>query len=415
MLRFLHLSDIHFADTLGDNPELNLERAVRMKLLVSIGSAHQELGPFDAILLVGDIGSAGSEADYDIAGEFVDSVLDLVGCPPQSVICVPGNHDVNWASHTPIHEAINYQLRHIDHKLLSDTLLNLVRDSEGGAALFRPLDAYNSFAIRYGCDISPIRPVWSPKSLTLGSRNVLVHGITSCWISDSTDGYLDDEKKVVVGSFQLASIGSDPGAISLTLCHHPPRWLRDAEDVAVWEKGAHVVLTGHEHEAGLYQSPGDLTLHVASGAVNPDRTEAGWIPAYNVIELDYEDTQEMLLHVSVHPRSWRDGTFGIDPDDPGPHEFTIPLPGFAPATRPEPVPEVDSLSPEPLDSADHSLTNTVMKVPRDMRRRVARRLGLLSDGTPPGLEGDREILRAAAESERLNELAATITEEFRSG
>src|SRR5579862_2858292 len=275
-------------------------------MIDDVKRVHKELGDMRAILVVGDIAGRGGVADYQIAASFLDSLCDIVGCERDQVVCVPGNHDINRAAHGPLHKAVRHQLRTIPAPELSDTLRDLLADDSGAQVLLEPLRNYNNFALGYGCDISPGKIVWSPKTLKLDGRDLYIHGVTSPWISNNDDGHEEDEKKLVVGLFQYRYIGADSDGIHVALCHHPMRWLRDSDQVSTWARVAHVYLTGHEHEAGIIVAPDRRSMHIASGAVNPNRTEAaGWIPAYNVIELAVSDGDPSELEVRVHVQTWQ--------------------------------------------------------------------------------------------------------------
>jgi predicted phosphodiesterase len=321
VLRFLHISDIHFATTFDDSPELDVEAEVRERMLVDFSHMRERCGPFDAILVVGDIAARGREAEYANATHFLRSATEIVGCSSDQVICVPGNHDVGRQMQVPAHGHIRRGLRTLPVETVSDALVQLVRDDLSGAVMFHPFAAYNKFALGYDCDIGRDRPMWPPKTFDLSGRVLEVHGLTSCWVADAADSTAP-ESQLVCGIFQAVPVGSDPDRVHLTLCHHPPRWLRDAELLRPWIAQASLVLTGHEHDAGLTLSEDQRTLYLASGAVNPERTQNGWIPAYNVIELDINGEQESQLSASVYVRTWQGGTghaeFGrsADHDDP---------------------------------------------------------------------------------------------------
>jgi len=282
--------------------------------------------------------------------------------------------------------------------------------------MFHPLAAYNQFALAFNCDIGPSRPMWPPKTFQLAERTVQIHGLTSPWIADHEDS-IDPASQLVCGVFQAVPVGSDPNHISVTLCHHPPRWLRDAELLHPWIAQASVVLTGHEHETGISLSPDGRTLYVASGAVNPERTHSGWIPAYNVIELEVVDEEPGKLVASIYVRTWQGdhghAEFGPSSDHDDPVIIPITL-GRDPGTpRPAPIPSqelVPPLPPEPMTSARHSQVHTIMQAAPDDRERVARELGLEVGADLTGLEADRAILRLAFERQLLAELAGRLVQ-----
>ena len=414
VLRLLHLSDIHFVHLLPDHQRsLDLEHAVRARMLLDISNMRDSLGPMDAILVVGDIAFGGRPEQYDVAAEFLHGVAELIGCPNDKVVCVPGNHDVDWTQHDLSHEALRQQLRNLPPERLSDKLLALLGSEPTCDTLLRPFDAYNAFALAYACDISHDVPVWAPKTFPLGPRTVQVHGVTSAWISDVDDSADDDSYRLVAGVFQAASIGTDPEVISIAMCHHPPGWLRDRDLLSPWLNQARLVLTGHEHVAGTYLSGDERTLHVASGAVNPSRVESPWAPAYNVLELYYDSERADILRVRVHTQTWQErAEFGPDTSAKQPREFLVRL---VPRLRDE-TPrlggqlDADSKSraPEPIDSARHRHAYAVMRASRDLRRSMAREMGLLADPAPIGLAADRAILLEAIRSGRLSELAANL-------
>jgi hypothetical protein len=275
----------------------------------------------------------------------------------------------------------------------------------------RPFRAYNEFALAYGCDLSGTKPVWSPKTFSLGALELELHGITSPWISDAEDRHDVERQRLVVGAFQAAKLHSELNSVSVALCHHPARWLRDAAELAPWLASAQLVLTGHEHEAGIELSSDGRTLFVASGAVNPSRGLAGWIPAYNVIEVSMQQSASSL-DVVIHSRSWqRDhAEFGVDETRPDPFRSTLTLGATSPTLQTQSPARVEpeiSLEAEPFASSRRSSVHLIMRAPPDRRLLVARELGLLSDGLG-GLEADRAILKNAVETNQLAELAARL-------
>jgi hypothetical protein len=379
----------------------------------------QELGPMDGILAVGDIASRGQPNEYAMAAKFLQNAAELIGCPPDKVVCVPGNHDVDRGMHDLMHGAVRYQLRTIPPIELSDTLLALLLEPQTCDLLLRPFSAYNEFALAYGCDISPQKLVYAPKVFEQDSCRLQVHGITSSWVSDSHDAYDNDSQRLVGGLFQLASIGRDPESVSVTLCHHPPRWLRDATELEPWVAQAQLVLTGHEHEAGVRLSEDGRTLFIASGAVNPSRTESGWIPAYNIIEIELNDSQPEVIQVAVHARSWQTDRAEFGPDEMSSQPSRFLLPRTHRLSDADPLPAIDDTKPvqttllsvppaEPIESAAHTHVHTIMRAAPDRRRGEARAMGLLVDERLIGLEADRALLHQAFQTRRLSELAARL-------
>ena len=406
MLRFLHLSDIHFHDN-SRAAHLDLDAEVRKRLLIDLGTLVDKTGPCDAVLVVGDIGARGVAADYEEATTFLTGVTNLVGCEANRIVCVPGNHDIDRSVRQATHHAIRHQLRTCATKEINDVLVNVLKDPSAAAALFKPLDAYNEFALAFGCDISPGSPTWTPKTLPLGSRDLVIHGITSAWIADVVDDAAQDETRLVAGAFQYIPVRASPHNITMTLCHHPHNWLRDAAELNGWALSAHLILSGHEHAFGIDLDHSRRWVRIASGAVNPSHAENGWYPAYNIIELDDVNDGNTELHVRVHIRRWLpDARFGPDPRFEDPHPFVLDLYRDGPVSEPTSA----AVEPRPLNEIERTHGHSVMTSPADRRRIVAKGLGM--PGVPaPGLGGDRDILSWAVDSGKLAELAARLVGE----
>jgi len=406
VLRLLHLSDIHLHDSSVEAQRLDLDAAVRRRLLVDLGGLVTRTGPCDAVLVVGDIGARGAPTDYDEAANFLTGVTELVGCEQDRIICVPGNHDIDRHSHTPTHDAIRRQLRTCKPNEINDLLVRLLNDPVAGAELLRPLDGYNEFALAFGCDISVGSPMWTPKTLPLGSRELVVHGITSAWIADEDDDDAEDDRRLVAGAFQCIPVGSDPQSITMTLCHHPLNWLRDAGEMTDWGSAAHLMLSGHEHSFGIELDHDQRWVRIASGAVNPSRLEDGWYPAYNIIELDDVAEGEDELHIRVYVRTWQPGArFGADIRFGDPHPVVLDLDRERPPTSP-----TTTVTPRPLNEIERTHGHRVMSSAPDRRRVLAKELGMPVD-PEPGLDGDRAILKWAADTGNLSELTARLVGE----
>ena len=420
LLRFLHLSDIHFTYHDGAS-DTDVDSAVRARMLEDIHAMQVQLGDMHAILVVGDIAASGKRADYDVAASFLDRTCEMVAVAAEQVVCVPGNHDIDRDLQDALHGAVRFQLRRVEALKISGVLLKLLQQEAGSRTLLRPLKEYNRFAFRYGCSISHESLLWKPKTLRLGDRNVHIHGVTSAWVCDESDSFESDSRRVVVGEFQLPAIANDSSAISIALCHHPLRWLRDADLVKPWLARAQVVLTGHEHEAGIAESDDSRSLRIASGAVNPNKAHREWLPAYNIIDLELTDKNRLL--VRVFSRSWKGDVaeFGPDPSRPQPYSCQLrltPSPAesdFAESTtldKEHPLPGGSAIAvpePEQLVSDERKRVYHVMSASPDVRRGVARELGLLpQDEGLGGLELDKEILRRALDQRQLAELDMRI-------
>jgi len=413
-LVLLHLSDIHFTVE-TESGEYSVDEAVRRRMLDDIRSQHDRIGDVDVILLVGDVAFKGKDDEYQRANAWLDEVAAAVGCNRrENVLCVPGNHDVDRGAHTAPHGAFRTALRTIDPAKLSDALLRLLRDPMSSRQLLDPLEQYNNFALPYGCEVRPDQIVWAPRELALGPRTVRIHGVTSAWICDATDAHEEDAKRVVAGVFQLTETEPDD-RISIVMCHHPLRWLRDSIPLRPWLEVAHLRLFGHEHAAGIDEDGDHRGLSIASGAVTPPVGEPGWKPAYNFIRLRLDGQDPDVCGVEIFARCWQErAEFGPDPRQPYPYSTFVNL---RPSREPAPVSESEEAplavpQPEPVASDNRAIMLAVMRAAPDSRHRAARELGLL-DGLEhlTGVELERELLKHAVDSGQLEELGRRVVDD----
>lgn len=408
MLTFLHLSDIHFAELDGPAGQ-QVDERVRDLILEDIEVMSGRLGAMDAVLLVGDVANKGQEGDYRLASDFLDSATKVIGCESEKIACVPGNHDINRSAHDALHDAVRRSLRAIAPEDVSNSLQTLLTEERASEVLLEPLANYNRFALQYGCAIDSGDIVWRPKEFDLDGGELLVYGATSAWICDATDSDKADSKRIVIGDFQCCPIGAP---VSVAMVHHPANWVRDRGRVQPWLNRAQIVLTGHEHAAGIEADQNGRRVTIASGAVNPERTKRGWIPAYNVLRLERKSETELELQVFV--RCWQNevAEFGHDERFQDPFRLTISL-DREPADEElsEPPEGLLAPEPEPIESDTRTLVFHIMRAAPDARHRAARELGLVAEDDATGFALDRQILALATEQDRLQELKEKIDDE----
>lgn len=90
MARFLHLSDLHVVAEGAMCSSILDTRAILSAAVDVLLAGMDKLGPFDAVLLTGDISDDGSRESYDIALR----ELARLSLP---IFAVPGNHDARAA------------------------------------------------------------------------------------------------------------------------------------------------------------------------------------------------------------------------------------------------------------------------------------------------------------------------------
>jgi 3',5'-cyclic AMP phosphodiesterase CpdA len=303
-LRFLHISDLHFDEDDADNHDPFAD--IRNELERDLQNLIPKVGALDAILVGGDIAYRASEIEYNRAGEWFDKLCRTLQLPEDRMFMVPGNHDVNrkmcdsFASIRDAHHALRTCLsQDIDGKLRG-----YFRDPEEQNRLFKPIAEYNKFSKRYVSDFDAERSKWETLFPLSSEINLIIRGINSTLVSDRNDNDQSEAKKLVVGKSQVTCTVK-PDVVYMTMCHHPPRWLRDAEQLKpIVNERVSIQLYGHVHADHLHVSDG-RSLTVQAGAVQPEIGDNPFEPRYNVLELQLISQGEAFkLQVRVWSRTW---------------------------------------------------------------------------------------------------------------
>ena len=351
MLTFLHLSDLHIT-TKDAGTQFDRDLKIRDALLDDLGKEGRT--NFDAILVTGDVAYHGRADEFARAKAWFEEVRTKTNSDPDALFVVPGNHDVNqgtvfrssalWDLHQALRAAKNSpeeRLASLDAKLKDPSLDFLAA-----------LKEYSAFAQEYDCPTSCKELAWvqflnSGKTLQDGTV-IRFHGLNSALLSDA----VDTKANLLLGDFQFRHFGTDARYVDVVLCHHPHSWLIDGNRANDrFRTLAHVVLSGHEHDARCYKEGG--SLRVFAGATHPSRREGPWEPCYHVLRLSVDTTVRRELCVQVETRVWRekDQRFckNVQGDSADFHEERIPLKAW---TRPAAVPQLSTSAnpPAPVSS-----------------------------------------------------------------
>ena len=121
-------------------------------------------------------------------------------------------------------------------------------------------------------------------------------------VYDSNDN--DATYKLILGSYQ-ATPTKQSGVEYIVVCHHPPSWLIDQDQVEeTWNARARIQLFGHKHKQKI-TFVDDRSIILIAGAMHPDRREPNWHPHYNFLEISVENQEnKRYLKVAVYPRTW---------------------------------------------------------------------------------------------------------------
>ena len=367
--------------------------------------------------------------EYDIALQWLQRLCGKLGCPPENIWTTPGNHDVDRSvvDTSYLLRTLHQRLRPSDLRKIDAELRGLLEDPEAAPLLFRPIKNYLDFASKFRCDIGPNALYWE-HDLTLNDGSTLrLRGLNSTLVSGKLDD--DAENRLILGTLP-STLKREDGVEYLTLCHHPPQWLRDQDVVETnLNARARIQLFGHKHMQRLNKI--DNSLRLTAGAVHPEREESGWQPRYNYLMVSVRNEGDIrTLDVTVYPRVWNetDLRFGADYDATGSDRrlFSLSLEPWAHQVSPvsSSVPQVVQESPrsKPTTSEDKStessergtmdpartLTYRFLTLPYHERLAIAQKLHLLHDEDKSVQDEDAELFkrffRRARESNNLGQL-----------
>jgi hypothetical protein len=430
---FLHLSDIHFCRSISGS-KYDLDIDLRNELERDATEMVNRHGSLDRILVTGDIAFAGNANEYDLAGQWLSELCKKLDCPTENVWTTPGNHDIDRfiieksSLLTILHKEIRTcKLDEIDGKIYQ----LFYKDKEAASLLLQPIQKYNEFARRFGCAVNGESLFWEDDQILNDGSKLRLVGLNSTIISDGLDN--DAENRLILGSVQVM-LPREDGVAYLTLCHHPPDWLRDKDTIEKkLTNRARVQLFGHKHIQSLIEIDGNL--RIIAGATHPVRTEKKWQPRYNFLLISVgREGENRTLNVSVFPRVWNDekAKFVADHTERGMEErrFSFPLDNWKPTVSIEKLPDPAKCSSDikgnqgkmsaksttsqeerKMDFA-RKLTYRFLSLSYYIRIKIALDLGLILDEDKKLDDEEllKQVFRRAKESNKLKELWDKIEE-----
>lgn len=298
----LHLSDTHFR--LGEvGTAMDPNRYIRQELLRDAEQMCNGLGVEPAAVLIsGDLAFAGHSDEYKFALGWLEELCTRCGTTLASVLVIPGNHDiVRTVTFRPVVQSLHREIKAAGDVGREGVVAGLLRDPESGGLLYQSIEAYNLFAGQFFCDLLPPERTRVQRDLTLNDGSILrLIGLNSTFVSSSADQrgdlFLDP------ASFQISR---ERGVEHLVMCHHPYEWLRDGDRLKDHLNDvAKIHLFGHEHTSRIEM--GRDWVRVAASAAHPDRTERGWQPGYNLLEVGVDGAgASRALDIRLHIRVWQ--------------------------------------------------------------------------------------------------------------
>ncbi|WP_133645217.1 metallophosphoesterase [Paraburkholderia flava] len=329
-MRILHLSDIHFRAPQCLDPATDRDRPYRTRLKRDLAKRTEALGSIDAILVGGDIAYQADPREYVEARQWLIDLAAICGCDRDSIWVVPGNHDVNRKSceDAPTMNA-HAMIATADDGSREWMLEKQLSHSDTGQALFHGHLAYNDFASKMNCQVYPGRLYWKQERDLGRGVKIRIHGLTSTLLSGRNGK--DDPRGALYLSPLQTTLDPAPNVVNLTICHHPPDWLIDGDDVEdMLNARAMFQVFGHKHRQRI--SEGKTNIRWSAGAVNPSRSERQFEPGYNIIELEVlGEGAERRIDIRSHLYKFQtspEAFYPIRTDDRGDevHRHSIPFP-----------------------------------------------------------------------------------------
>jgi calcineurin-like phosphoesterase family protein len=420
---FIHLSDIHFRKEVSGTV-FDVDQDIRIELRNDAKRQLAELGEFGGILITGDIAYAGKAEDYEKALVWLQELCDAVGCSLEDVRIVPGNHDID---RDVIRRSSAIQDRHEKFRRIPPNEIDLelqryMNDESAKQSIYEPLKEYNTFASIFSCQVSADEPYWEDDVMLNDTSILRLRGLNSTLVSNSFDD--DAGNKLILGT-RSAAAPNEEGVEYLTLCHHPPQWLRDQDEVEAYlDARVKIQLFGHKHRFRVDE--GRRRVKVSAGAMHPDRREPKWQPRYNILSIGISRIEKRMLHVSISPRIWNDveKIFTAEAGREDAHSYDesfelsdwSPLETTTPSEPAEASAHVESPTAQPVDKREvhqarsmnrnRRLTYRFYTLPYNVRLRVVQGLGLIKDedrDVPDAKLFDRYFKRAE-DQKQLEEL-----------
>lgn len=255
-----------------------------------------------AILISGDIAFAAHTDEYAFALDWLEKLAANCKTTSENVFVVPGNHDVvrSKASKASV-QGFHRDIKAASRMSLDGIMRGLLSDPDASNILYAPLDDFNLFAGQFFCDLRPPSRTIATRDLKLNDGSVLrLSGLNSAFVSSQADR--SGDLFVDPACFQIPR---ERGVEHVSLCHHPFAWLRNGDELKDHLNDvARIQLFGHDHTNRI--ELGRDFIRIFASAAHPDRTEHGWEPGYNLIELEIINTgPERELSIAAHVRVWQ--------------------------------------------------------------------------------------------------------------
>lgn len=311
MLRLLLLSDIHF---LFLYEEMDSDAPIRTAFFKDLADFKKVHGAVDHILVCGDIASKGVKDEYDAAYVFFKKLCDVVGCKPEEIYIVPGNHDKNFsAPNADIRHLINAGLS--NEKIDADKLfVDLLRNNFSQfKTLYQPFKDYQDFAVKMlsteplmtKCldededvvyDNEKDKAYMMTNLGFIGNYPITLYAMNTALCADWLDvNDFGQGHKLFLPKLSYITKANKENCINIVMMHHPIHNLVCGEQIKnKLDENFQIQIFGHLHKP---VSDNNNAVHIHSGAFQPPKDEndksGDYFSVYNILELDVESEDEI--------------------------------------------------------------------------------------------------------------------------
>jgi hypothetical protein len=298
----LHLSDIHFKDSEGQNPVLS-----RTKQIAAAAASTAPTANCCFLAVTGDIAFSGKQAEYTLADEFFRDLRThlrsrLSECDFHFV-SVPGNHDCDFPEE-----------RDTVRELVLSGLTPSDLDEDVFAQCTGVQSDYEKFAAQWRTENVQrdiLSKIYAREVYDLQGGAVEFRLINSAWMST-----LEEHQGSLRFPPKLLQEGTDRDSAStlvVTMLHHPYNWFEATNARALRSelvKTSDIILTGHEHDVDYYgtvRPTGERIEYLEGGVLQvSDDPGVSW---FNVLVVDLDEEMQ-----EVHTFSWNNGNGRYEPE-----------------------------------------------------------------------------------------------------
>jgi len=231
----VQLSDIHFVKASLVGPDV-LDEDIRRELKRDVVALCGTLGSAHGILVTGDIAFSGKVEEYKRAEEWLLELCRDTKCDEQNVWMICGNHDVQRdviANSVSLRD-FQKKLRTQEPAKIDAVYQEYLTDAAARTSVYSALQNYNDFAQKFGGHFAHDRIFWEKDIVLNDGSKLRIRGLNSA-IGCNKDDDKDTGNLLTVGSANCAVPRLEAHEY-MTLCHHPPDWLRDSDEAIRWNR-----------------------------------------------------------------------------------------------------------------------------------------------------------------------------------